>query len=101
VGEVSMSDGERFRPVNLLLDLRDVKAWVESRTAGESREYVLVLTDGYARVELTGGLAGRNEAAVFGAQRIATAALDYAAGLAMFDLPDDPGTGAGPGATDA
>ena len=89
-------DGERLGPVNLLLDLRDVKAWVESRITGESREYVLVLTDGFARVELTGGVASRHEAAVFGAQRIATAALDYAAGLAMFDLPDEPGADPAP-----
>jgi hypothetical protein len=63
---------------------------VEARTTDGGREFILILTDGYTRIELTGGVGGRTEAAVFGAQRIATAALDYAAGLAMFALPEDP-----------
>jgi hypothetical protein len=86
---MATTEPQRDRPV-ILFDLRDVKAWVETRTAGEATEYLLVVTDGFTRLEMTGGLGGRSSASVFGAQRVATAALDYASGLAMFNLPDAP-----------
>ena len=47
---------------------------------------MLVIGDGQRRVELSPGMRRDSEAAVAGAQRLATAAVDYAAGLAMLAL---------------
>jgi hypothetical protein len=66
----------------MLLDLRDVQASVERHLIeGEPRpKLVLVLSDGHSQVELTGGIPGHSDDAVAGAQRVAEAALRYAAG---------------------
>lgn len=61
------------------LDLREVRAYVETRTEGTGElEQVLVITDSATSVELTGGPSGMSEAARLGAQRVASAAWSYA-----------------------
>lgn len=76
--------------VVVAMDLRDVEAVVEARDRDGDREMLLVIADGCSRIEMTGGLAGRNRETIWGAQRIAAAALDYAAGVALLCLDDDP-----------
>jgi hypothetical protein len=83
-----MTDDEP-EPVTLRLELRHVRTVVESRVADETPEMALVLTDGSNRVELIGRVSEHMEEAVLGAQRVATAALNYAAGLALLALPED------------
>jgi hypothetical protein len=85
-----MSEGDEPEAATFLLDLRDVKSWVEARIGEGGREFVLITSDGYTRIELTGGVGSRKEAAIFGAQRIAVAALDYAVGLAMLGQSEEP-----------
>lgn len=61
------------------LDLREVRAYVETRSEGLGEvEQVLVLSDSATSVELTGGLSGVSEAARLGAQRVASAAWSCA-----------------------
>jgi hypothetical protein len=72
----------------LLLDLRDIQVSVASQETDGQRDLALILTDGQSRVELTGGLSGSSEAAVAGAQRLASGALEYAVGLAMLAMPE-------------
>jgi hypothetical protein len=77
-----------------LLDLCAIEASVEARAGDGGLEYLIVLSDGYTRVELASSSNnGRSTAAVFAAQRVATAALDYAAGLALLHPPETPDAG--------
>lgn len=82
-------DGDAIDPAILAMDLREVEAKVEARDGDGEREMLLVLCDGVSRIEMTGGLAGRNRDSIWGAQRVAAAALDYAAGVALLCLDDD------------
>jgi hypothetical protein len=83
-----MPDEDESETTTVLLDLRDVKSWVEARSTDGEREFILVISDGVSRVEFTGGLSGHGEASIYGAQRIAAAALDYASGIALLILPE-------------
>jgi transcriptional regulator with XRE-family HTH domain len=57
------------------MDLRDVHA---DLVADRDGAMLLVITDGYSRIELSGGLAGRGQQAKRGAERIRDAAGRYA-----------------------
>jgi hypothetical protein len=85
-----MAEGEQSKPATLVMDLRDVNGRVESRGDGHEREHVIVLSDGQSSLELISGQGGRHTAAVFGAQRVATIAIDYAAALSVLSLPPPP-----------
>jgi hypothetical protein len=69
------------------MDLRDVEVWTSHRPSNTDAEFAIVLSDGYGRLDLTASRHG-GIATVAGAQRIANAILRFAAGLALFDLPD-------------
>jgi hypothetical protein len=86
-----MAEGEQPKPATMVMDLRDVNGHVQSRGEGDEREYVIVLNDGHSHLELISGQGGgRHTAALFGAQRLATIAIDYAVGLLGLDLPPKP-----------
>jgi hypothetical protein len=84
--ELSVADGEESEPA-MVLQMQDITASVEVRPIGDGRELALVVSDGRSRVEITGRLGRRSEGAKYGAQRLATSALDYAVGLLVLDLP--------------
>jgi transcriptional regulator with XRE-family HTH domain len=59
---------------SVLLDLRDIQATL---VEGEAHDPVLVLNDGYTKVELSGGLRGVSPEAEAGARRLMEAAYWY------------------------
>jgi hypothetical protein len=83
-----MADNGDVDLIVLVLDLRDVRAFTQHSDDDGEPEMVFVLTDGHIRIELTGGVTRHSQDAIQGAQRLAEAALDYAAGLAMLAMPD-------------
>jgi hypothetical protein len=85
-----MAEGEQSKPPTMVMDLRDVNGHVQWRGEGDEREYVIVLNDGHSHLELISGQGGRHTAALFGAQRLAIIAIDYAAGLCLPNLPPQP-----------
>jgi hypothetical protein len=59
------------------LDLRAIRAYVDEADG----DLVLLVDDGDVQVEFDSGLSGSWEQAILGAERIATAALEYASEL--------------------
>jgi hypothetical protein len=79
------------------MDLRAVTGSCELRVGEEGWECVLAVSDGYTQFELTSRMEGRNEAAIQGSQRLATAAMNLGVGLLLFNLPDPPESPGEPG----
>jgi hypothetical protein len=78
------------------MDLRAVTGSCQLRIGRDGWECLIAVSDGYTQFELISPMQGRNEAAIQGSQRLATAAMNLGVGLLMFNLPDPPESATAP-----
>ncbi|WP_433213894.1 hypothetical protein ACQP00_02910 [Dactylosporangium sp. CS-047395] len=69
-----LDDDEELSPV-VSLDLRAI----HTQLTEDDGDPILLIDDGDVQIELTSGMNGSYETAIIGAQRVASAALEFAA----------------------